>query len=435
MFKKIIDFLNHDVWLINKKPLTPLKAFLIDKVKVCSLVLKGFQEDSCYLKASALTFYSLLSIVPVIAMSFGIARGFGVEKMLESNLREALHGHEEVADKIFSFSNSLLQNTKSGLIVGVGILLLFWTVIKLLGYIEHSFNDIWGIKQHRTLQRKVSDYLSIMLIGPILFIIASSMTVFINAKLAAIAQEVHLTAGVPLVLKCIPLIIMVLAFLILYVFMPNTQVRIKSAFVGGIIAGTLYQLLQFAYVNFQIFTSKYNAIYGSFAALPLFLGWLQFSWVIVLFGCEISFAVQNVDTYEFESESLHVNNSLKRILGLQIVKLCVDRFINGQQALNDVEISEIMDVPIRLVRQIIYELVAVGILCEIKGEDEKVIRLQPALSIKNLTVEYVLRKLDEYGVDHIPLDSITNRVQFDDTLKKFQEIIQKSPANLLLSDL
>lgn len=435
MFKKIVGFLEHDIWFVNKKTLTPLKAFLLGKLRIVSLVIKGFADDNCYLKSSALTFYSLLSIVPVIAMSFGVARGFGIDKMLEKNLRDALHGHEEVSDKIFSFATSLLQNTKSGLIVGVGILVLFWTVIKLLGYIEHSFNDIWGVKQHRSLSRKISDYLSIMLIGPILFVISSSMTVFIDTKLAVIAQDVHLSAGLPFLLKCIPLGIMIIAFMILYIFMPNTRVNFKSALAGAVIAGTLYQILQFTYFNFQIVTSKYNAIYGSFAALPLFLVWLQLSWVIVLFGSEISFAVQNVDTYEFESESLHVNNILKRILGLQIVKLCVDRFSKGEQALSDVQISQVMDIPIRLVRQIIFELVAGGILCEIKGGEDKISRFQPALSVNKITIQYVVSKLDEYGNSTIALDNLEHLRQFKDSLKIFQQTVKKSPANLLLSDI
>jgi len=242
-------------------------------------------------------------------------------------------GQEEVLTTVISFANSLLANTKGGLLAGVGIMVLFWAVIKVLGNIEYSFNDIWGIKEGRTLGRKFSDYLSVMLLCPILMILASSVTVFITTQITLITAKVALlgmfSSIIFFVLKLLPYCLIWVLFTFLYIFMPNTKINFKSGILAGIIAGTLYQLVQWGYIVFQVGAAKYNAIYGSFAALPLFLIWLQLSWLIVLFGAELSFAHQNVDTYEFEPDSLNISDHFKKLLSLQTCHVLVKNFCGG----------------------------------------------------------------------------------------------------------
>lgn len=436
---QVVRFLKTDIWRIRSRKLSGQKSFWIRQLRIILLAIRGFAEDKCQLRASALTFYSLLSVVPVVAMAFGIAKGFGFEKILEKQILEKFQGQEEVAQNIVGFAQSFLQNTKGGLIAGVGIVVLFWTVIKVLGNIESSFNDIWGIKKARSLGRKFSDYLSIMLLCPILVIMASSVTVLITSQVTLVVERLSFLGPLANIivysLKILPYAVIWGVFTFIYIFMPNTKVQLKSGLSAGIIAGTIYQVVQLVYITFQVGVSKYGAIYGSFAALPLFLVWLQVSWLIVLFGAEVSFAEQNVETYEFEPDCLRASHSFKRLLALSIAHFCVKHFQQAEPPPTADEISHQMEIPIRLVRQILYELTESGILSEVKLDDSEKIGFQPARAVDDLTVTHVLDKLDCQGIDSIPLAGSTILEKLRKVLGQFHETIDKSPSNLALKDL
>jgi len=436
---KTINFINTDIWRIRKKDFPPMKYFLIKQLRILLLATRGFGQDQCPLRASALTFYSILSIVPVVAMAFGIAKGFGFQKLLEKQLLEKFSGHEEVLIRIFDFARSLLENTKEGVIVGIGIAFLFWSVIRLLSNIENSMNDIWEIKTPRTFGRKFSDYLSIILISPMLVILSSSATVFITAKITLITEKVALigmfSPVIFVMLKFIPYCLVWILFIFTYILMPNTRVNFSSGFMAGIIAGTLYQIAQLAYIYFQVGMARYNAIYGSFAALPLFLIWLQLSWLIVLFGAEISFAYQYVDTYEFEPDRRQISPAFKRLLTLQIAHRVISTFSKGKMPLTASKLSHALEIPIRLVQQLLDELVDSEILsiAEIKGNEK--LAYQPARDINIITIKSIIEALEQKGVDNIPVAQTPELQSLSEVLWTFSAEIEKSPANCLLKDI
>jgi membrane protein len=227
---------------------------------------------------------------------FGIAKGYGFDALLAEKLRASLSGHEAVAERIIAFSSSTLENAKGGMIAGIGVLLLLWTVISLLSNIEGALNEIWGVHRGRPLLRKMSDYLSIVLICPVLIIVSGSATVYVASQVTGLSHSLPfgdvLNFLIAFALKALPFIATCGVFIFLYVFMPNTKVRWGSAIIAGLVAGCLYNSLQEVYVHTQIGVARNNAIYGSFAALPLFLVWLQLSWMIALFGAELSFAIR-----------------------------------------------------------------------------------------------------------------------------------------------
>jgi len=323
MIAKKMQFIKTDIWRMRSRELPRTKYIGIALLRIIILSVQRFDKHDCLFRASALTFYSLLSIVPVLAMAFGLAKGFGFEKALERQLFETFQGQEEVVVRVMDFARSLLESTKGGVIAGAGLLLLFWTIIRVLGSIENSFNHIWGIKKGRSFSRKISDYLSAMLVCPVLFIVSSMVTVVIKSQVQLVVQKIALLGAIsPVIfftLRLLPYCVIWILFTFVYMFMPNTKIRFASAIFAGIVAGTLYQVFQLAYLSFQIGVAKYNAIYGSFAALPLFLVWLQLSWMIVLFGAELSFAHQHVETYEFEPDCSAVSYSFKRLLTLRVV--------------------------------------------------------------------------------------------------------------------
>ncbi|OPL14687.1 MAG: ribonuclease BN [delta proteobacterium MLS_D] len=436
---RIVSFITHDIWRIRLNDLPKKKSFFLRELRIFILSIRGFDEDKCLLRASALTFYSLVSIVPVAAMLFGIAKGFGFEKRLEKQLLEQFHGHEEVIAQVITFAESLLANTKGGLIAGIGVILLFYAAIKVLNHIETSFNDIWGIQEPRKLGRKFSDYLSVMVLGPIMIILSSSITVFISTQITMIMEKIALlgmfSGIISILLSLLPYCIIWVLFSFLYIFMPNTKVHFASGLLAGIIAGTIYQIVQLGYITFQVGAAKYNAIYGSFAALPLFLIWLQLSWLIVLFGAEYSFARQNVDTYEFEPDSLEISPSFKRLLTLQTAHLLVKNFAGGKQPLTATEISHKLEIPIRLLHVVVSDLTTAGIIIPTETAEYREPGYQPARDINQLTVHFVIDALEQCGSDTIPTVRTKETEILSEILNTFRDELSRSPANRLLRDI
>ena len=198
---KAYKFVTHDVWRIRAKDLPRSKSFLIRNLRILLLTIRGVTEDRCLLRASALTFYSVLSIVPIMAMLFGIAKGFGFENRISRLLMERFEGQEEIIEKIVVFAQAQLENVKGGLVAGIGIALLLYTIIKILSHIENAFNDIWGIKKSRSFARKITDYLSLVVISPVLFLISSTATVVITSGARTIIDENSLGVISPLILS------------------------------------------------------------------------------------------------------------------------------------------------------------------------------------------------------------------------------------------
>ena len=439
MLSRAKKFVTTDIWRIRLKTYPRFKSFLLKQLRIIVLAVRGFAEDKCKFRASALTFYSLLSVVPVIAVLFGIAKGFGMEARLETELMAKMQGHEEIAEKILGFSSSLLENSRGGLIAGVGVVFMFWAIVKVLSNIENSFNDIWGIKVSRSIRGKMSSYFSIILVCPFLLILASSATVVISSQIQATMQQIdvfdQLGWFIMVLLKLLPYAVIWLMFTFIFIFMPNTRVRLRSAVLAGVVAGTIFQITQWLYVNFQIGAANYGAIYGSFAALPLFLIWLHISWLVVLFGAELSFAHQNVGTYEFEQDCLYASYSFKKKLSLLITHLLVKNFCTGEQPWDAERISQSLEIPIRLVRQILFELVESGIVSEVKTSNGEEAAYQPAVDVGKVSVKYVLDALEQRGYSDIPVRETVEFEKISGCLDTLAENIENSPGNILLKDL
>ena len=439
MFQKIIDFLKKDIWRISLQNLPKYKIILIKQLRILLLAFRGYDEDKVSLRSSALTFYSMLSVVPVAAMAFGISKMVGIDKHLTRNLNEQFAGQQEVLEWIIKFANSFLENTKGGLIAGIGAIILFWSVMKVFANIESSFNAIWQIRKGRNLLRKFSDYISMLIIAPILLVSSSSATVFLTTQIEQLTSEIAFFTMIgPLIfffVKLIPYVLIWLLLTMVFMVMPNTKVNFKSAFIAGIISGTVFVFIQWVYIYFQVGVSKYNAIYGSFAALPLFLIWLQMSWLIVLFGAEVSFAVQNVEKYEFEPDTHNLSPFSWRVLTLMVAHLLIKNFAKGEKAMTAKEISKRLEIPIRLVRDIIYNLVDSNILSEIVTVHDKERAYQPAQDINNLTISYILNAIDHCGADKILAIASTEKDQIKKILNDFDIAIQNSKGTMLIKDI
>lgn len=372
----------------------------------------GFIDDDCYSKASALTFYSLLSIVPIVAVAFGIGKGFGFDTNIEQELTKAFAEQPQVAEKLIGFARSWLENVQGGLIAGVGTILLLWTVMGLFGNVESAFNAIWKVKTPRPYIRRVSDYLAAVIIAPLFFVASSSINIFITTQLTETAhQNVLFEAINPLLLsllKLFPYILTWILFSFVYLFMPNTRVFFRTAVMAGILAGSAFQLWQWLYIKFQIGVASYGAIYGSFAALPLFLIWLQISWVIVLAGAELAVQLEN-DAFIPNRLIKPVSN---KAAALYITYYCLDTFFKGKEPLTDRTLAKDLCLSLNHAQGLLKALVDAKILSEV-SMGYRAIGYQPAKPAALITMKSVCDAIDSssYIQGAPPEDAETGKIE------------------------
>lgn len=439
MMGRLIRYIRTDIWRIRLRDLPRGKALLVGNLRVLLAAGRGFAEHRGSLQASALTFYTLLSIVPVVALAFGIAKGFDFQSMLQQRLLEKFPGQEEILTTVFSFANSLLARTKGGIVAGVGVALLFWTIIKLVGNIESAFNAIWSVRKNRSFSRKITDYLSIMFVAPVLLVVSGSATVFLASQAKMLTQRIEVLGAlqplIVLTLTYLPYGVMWGLFTFLYMFLPNTKVRWQSGLFAGILAGTVYQVVQWAYITFQVGVAEYNAIYGSFAALPLLLAWLQISWLIVLAGAEVSQAHQNADFLEFGPDIERISPAFRKTLVLWVVNRVCRNFSEPVEPLTVAGLSLLTGIPRRLLVSILADLKECGILAEVAPERPGGPGFQPALDPDRLTIAYVLDVLDRRGADDIPVLRTEALEELSASLRDFETSLRESPSNRLLKSL
>jgi len=402
--------------------------FLKKEFQVFKYIIKNLPTENFTITASALTYFTILSIVPVLAMIFGIAKGFGLEDYLKDVLKQNLSEHQAILQEVLKFVERMLGKIKGSYIAGAGFLTLLWAIIKVIGNIEKSFNQIWNIKKSRTISRKLSDYIAIVIISPILLIISSSFT---------ISQVSHFFDNTFVISYVQPILRFVAWFLsfslvwiiltLLYIIIPNTQVKFTPALIGGIVSGTLFHILQWIYVKFQVLLSSYGAIYGSFAALPLFMIWLQSSWQLVLLGCKIAFVQQNISIITSIPEKENLSNYEKRVLMIFILNFLIKNFSIPQNSKTESQIAEELDLPIYIVHNILEELYKVGLVIQTHIKNEKEFAYQIGVDPSLLTFSYVFKTI-EYKND------ILIKIKHNETLDKIKKIVDTTYEKNFNSD-
>lgn len=375
---------------------TIVADILLKVLAILVISVHRFIKDACTVSASALTFYSILSFVPIVALALGIARGFGAAKIIEAQLRQQAFADPKIIDFVVQFANQALENTKSGIIAGLGIVILLWSVIKVLGNTELAMNRIWGVGKGRSFTKKFTDYLSIMFIAPILVILISSANVFLTSNLQNIVMEEGFLryAGSVIItlLNFVPFILVWVLFIFLYMFMPTVRVKFKYAVVAGIVAGSVYQIVQWFYLRFQIGVSSYNAIYGSLAALPLLLVWLQLSWCIVLWGTELSFILKNRH-FMFRSVMDRENRWVDNVdLAVKILRYITSEYIQGHGGVELGAIGKSLKMSAGKIGVVLHELVEKRILAEVKNDKDDIFYL-PLIDLHQLSLADVIIRL------------------------------------------
>jgi membrane protein len=434
---KTMHFVTYDIWRITGNEVSGLKSLYITIVKTIILAVRGFQSEKLQTKASALTYSTLLAIVPLLAVLIGIAKGFGFQGTVRQEIYDYFPGHESELNTVLDFVESYLSQAQGGVIIGVGLILLFYTVINLISSIEDTFNDIWQLSKSRSWNRKIADYMALFLILPILMTASGGFSIFISTlQNTFLSEYMFFTPLVETLLAVAPFLFTTIAFSAIYILLPNTKVHFLNGLISGFIAGCAFQVFQIMYINGQIWVSKYNAIYGSFAALPLLLLWLQLSWLICLFGAELSYASQNVKKFSFERDSRNISRRYKDFLTLLITSFIIKRFVKGEKPYTADELSDLYRIPLRITTQILLLLSELKIIIEVNyGEDERVIYYQPAIDVNQISVSYLLGKLDEYGSENFKIDTTNLFSNEWKTLLKTRQDMFAGNSEILLKDI
>lgn len=411
----------------------PVARWAVRQYKLLFYTVQGLSSHGTMVRSAALTFYTLMSLVPVVALVFAVVKGFGLAEGLEQNLYEVLPQSPEVIDYVVGFAQKALARTQGGWVALVGVLTLFWAVIKVFGSIEDAFNNIWEVRSTRGAARKYGDYIAVVVVAPILWVISSSMGNY--------AAEILGVAGSPaleVLSRAGSLVVAWVMFTFIYVVLPSTKVRFTAALTAGVVAGTAFVLFQWGYVYLQRWMTSYNAIYGSFAALPLFLLWMQISWEILLLGGELSFAYQNVARFDEERESLLVSYDCRRKLMVGVMVLVSRAFRDGRGAVSFSEIRDRLDVPTRIMNNILYTLVQARMLNEIRTEGTDYdLEYAPARDISTLRVYDILSAVDSHGFGRDTIDMRSNRElrRCAEVVERLKDVTRASTENVLLTEL
>lgn len=427
--KEILEFFTDTIF--RKEFRSSWLNWLVRQYKLFFYTARGLQEHRTLVRCAALTFYTLISIVPILAVVFAIVKGFGIIEDLIANLYSIFPKNPEIIDYVVEFANKALDNTKSGVVAAVGIITLFWAVIRVFGSIEDAFNNIWEVTSTRSIARKYSDYIAVVVAAPILWAAANGINTYAQSLFGGIEA-----AWVVWVSKLMSIVVMWVMFAFLYYVIPNTKVRIGSAIMAGVVAGTAFILFQWGYIYLQVVMTSYNAIYGSFAALPLFLMWVQYSWMILLFGGELAFAYQNIDKFDEERESLHVNYDSRRKVLLATMLVVIRHFVNGKGAISLSEIKQALNLPTRIVNSVLRSLVEAGLLIELPSEGKEFEEeFVPAKEVSTFTIYNILEAVEQSGSINLDLNSSAELQEVSVELERIKSEVRDSEQNLKLVDI
>ena len=375
------------LWQAEPADLTRVKRLLSSFIKIVFLVGRDFIENLVKLQAMALAFKTLLSIAPLLAVIFSILKGFGVHNRIEPVLAEALAPLGDKGQEVTTHLIGFVDKMSAGALGSVGVVTLFITVLSLMGTIEQAFNTIWRVRFPRKLARRFSDYLSVLLVGPVLVFAALTITATLQSNSFVrnlLALEPFGTVMLML-LRLIPYFILWGAFTLSYVFIPNTRVRLRSALVGGLVAALLWQTVGWGFATFVASSTRYYAIYSSFAILLLFLLWLYVGWLIVLLGAQVSHAHQHIRFYYGERENLARSPAGREKLALHLLLLIGRNFHQGLSAMSITDLADRLQLPAALVKDFLEMFQRSRLVFPLADEETFVLARAPeTISIKEI---------------------------------------------------
>ncbi len=316
-----------------RKQISQSNKLIFKILKLILFTFENYKKSRSDLWSSALTFYSLLTIVPVIAIAFVVTRGFGVEKLIKDELYKTFFLQDEILDQILIFSQRTLENTKGELIAGTGILFLIWSVVKIFSAVEKSFNEIWKVQESRSFVRKLTDYMSLIFLFPLIVVLSNGLSAILQIFILKIYPDLIE------ILNFIPQILIIIFFTLIYLIIPNTKVKLSTAFIAGLFSGIVFQMTQSVFIYLQVSLLNYNAIYGSFSLIPIFIMWQKVVWFIILLGAHLSFIIQNSYKYSYTINEINLNFSSKRDISIICIYYLIKNYEENRPPMSTNDLS------------------------------------------------------------------------------------------------
>ena len=432
--QRIREFIQYDLWRQSDVAIhDPQKRLLYRTLQTIILVARGFKDKALNVRANSLSFSLLFAFVPLIAGVFAIARGFGFEELLREQLSTSFLAEANIVPIIIEWVDRYLETARDGIFLGIGLIVLIWAVYAFFNMLEHSFNNIWNVKQTRSFGRRLTNYMVVLLLVPIMIILTSGISIFLNStqSLAPVLQAIEPIRRV--LLRIIPFIVASGVFTWIFIAIPNTKVRFLSAVIPGVIMGILFQIVQMFSVYLVILFTRMSLVYGAFSAIPLILIWLHITCWLLLVGAELGFAIQNNDMFAYEKDLEAMSRRYKDYVMLYILSEIVKRFEKGEVPQTAQEMAAHNQLPIRLVQQLLSRLEETNIVRRVYVEQAEDETFVPALDTRQITVELVIGRISAQGTEEF-LQHTPHEMQ--EFWQRYIKLIDSNPIDdILVRDL
>lgn len=428
--KKLYYYCSEGVWS-DMRP-----KFYVNLVKTLNITVKSFLSTDIQTQACAMTYRTLLAIVPALAMVFAIGRGFGFQNLLQDELYHLFPGQREAITHSLAFVDSYLNQASEGLFVGVGLVFLIYTVISLVISVEDTFNLIWNVRQGRSFWRKITDYTAMLLILPVLMICGGGLSAALNTTLQNYFHFSFVTPIIEAMFEVGSFLFSCLFFAAMFMMIPNTKVKFKNACIAGLLTGTGFTILQWLFVTGQLYVARYNAIYGSFSFLPLLLIWLQLTWVIIMSGALICYASQNIFQFAFSEKIGKISRDYLEKVTIAIACAIIRKFIDKKTPITGYDLTTTYGIPSSLVAHVVARLCEAGIVSRvvIDGKEE-LFGYQPAIPPEDITVNYLRNQLNTLGYRNFIPGFNANFPGVIKTIDEINGVIYNSTKDIRLMDI
>ena len=435
MFAELRKNFTHLLWETNLKKVNKFQAFFIRALRVFYGAARDLSGGLPSLRAMSLVYTTLLSIVPLLAVSFSVLKGFGAHNQLEPALISLLEPLGEKGLQVSQQIISFVDNMKVGVLGSVGTLFLIVTVLSLVKKIESAFNFTWRITVTRNIVQRFSNYLSVILIGPLLLFTAAGVTASFHSsavldKVSAIEPfgTILLFAG-----ELVPYILTIITFTLIYGLIPNTKVRFMSALYGAIVATILWKLIGALFTAFIVNSTNYTAIYSTFAILIILMIWIYVSWLIVLTGASISYYHQNQDRISDKSQVFRLSCRLREKLALTVMQLIANSFNHNERPWTVKTLVKETNISEPALKLILSTLIANKLLTITGGKKQQYL---PSQSLENITIEMILsaaRTAEECA--NLRPDDVTAAEKVDEVILDIDKAVSEATRGKSLKDL
>lgn len=428
------EFIQYDLWRQSHMNIhTPRKRLWYRILQTIILVARGFKDQVLVVRANSLSFSLLFAFIPMMALIYAIARGFGFEEVMQETLSGSFLAEANIAPVLIEWIERYLETARGGFFLGIGLIVLFWAVYAFFNMLENSFNSIWNVKQSRSLGRRLTNYVMILLLVPILVVVTSGISIFLNSAevLSSVLEAIEPVRK--FMLRFIPFVATTAVFTWIFVAIPNTKVKFSSAFIPGIIMGLLYQVVQSLSMYLVVLFTRMSLVYGAFSIIPLILIWLNITCWLLLIGAELAFAIQNNDLFAYENDLKKMSRRYKDYVMLYILAMIIRRFESGEAPQTAQEMATVNQLPIRLVQQLLSRMEETNIIRRVYIEQEEDQAFVPALDTKTITVEMVIGRISAQGSEEFLQHTPAEMQAF---WQRYQQMIEANHSDdILVSEL